>query len=84
MCCVALCHATIAFLGHAFLGILCFLSVCVSWLGVLCSSYAHSIVVVAVVVVAIQDGYRIVEVPSEKDKDIPKHYLRYTPDPTTK
>lgn len=31
-----------------------------------------------------KDGYRIVDVPSEKDKDIPKHYLRYTPDPTTK
>mmetsp|Transcript_10469 Transcript_10469/g.18991 ORF Transcript_10469/g.18991 Transcript_10469/m.18991 type:complete len:231 (+) Transcript_10469:61-753(+) len=27
-------------------------------------------------------GYRIVEVPSEKGKDIPKHYLRYTKDPS--
>lgn len=27
-----------------------------------------------------EDGYRIVEVPSEKGKDIPKHYLRYTAD----
>lgn len=30
-----------------------------------------------------KDGYRIVEVPSEMGKDIPKHYLRYTKDPST-
>lgn len=28
------------------------------------------------------DGYRVVDVPSEAGKDIPKHYLRYTKDPT--
>jgi alkyl hydroperoxide reductase subunit AhpC len=27
-------------------------------------------------------GYRITEVPSESGKDIPKHYLRYTKDPS--
>lgn len=26
-------------------------------------------------------GYTVVELPSEKDKDLPKHYLRYTKDP---
>jgi len=30
-----------------------------------------------------KDGYRIVELPSEKGKDIPKHYLRYTKDAST-
>lgn len=29
-----------------------------------------------------KDGYRIVDVPSESGKDIPKHYLRYTKDPS--
>mmetsp|Transcript_10896 Transcript_10896/g.18064 ORF Transcript_10896/g.18064 Transcript_10896/m.18064 type:complete len:230 (+) Transcript_10896:220-909(+) len=29
-----------------------------------------------------KDGYFIVEVPSEAGKDIPKHYLRYTNDPS--
>lgn len=29
-----------------------------------------------------KNGYRIVNVPSEKDKDLTKHYLRYTKDPT--
>jgi alkyl hydroperoxide reductase subunit AhpC len=29
-----------------------------------------------------KDGYRIVDVPSEAGKDIPKHYLRYTKDPS--
>lgn len=29
-----------------------------------------------------KDGWRIVEVPSEKGKDLPKHYLRYTKDPS--
>lgn len=26
-------------------------------------------------------GYKVVDLPSEKDKDLPKHYLRYTKDP---
>uniref|UniRef100_A0A7S1Y755 Peroxiredoxin C-terminal domain-containing protein n=1 Tax=Grammatophora oceanica TaxID=210454 RepID=A0A7S1Y755_9STRA len=30
------------------------------------------------------DGYRIVQVPSEQGKDLAKHYLRYTADPTSK
>lgn len=29
-----------------------------------------------------KDGYRIVDVPSEKGKDLSKHYLRYTKDPS--
>jgi 1-Cys peroxiredoxin 6 len=29
-----------------------------------------------------KDGYRIVDLPSEAGKDIPKHYLRYTEDPS--
>ena len=29
-----------------------------------------------------KDGYKIVEVPSEKGKDLPKNYLRTLPDPS--
>jgi hypothetical protein len=29
-----------------------------------------------------KDGYRIIDVPSESGKDVPKHYLRYTKDPS--
>lgn len=29
-----------------------------------------------------KDGYRVAEVPSEKGKDLPKHYLRWTKDPS--
>lgn len=29
-----------------------------------------------------KDGYRIVNVPSEQGKDLPKHYLRFTKDPS--
>jgi len=30
------------------------------------------------------DGYKVVEVPSESGKSLPKNYLRYTKDPTSK
>lgn len=29
-----------------------------------------------------KDGYKVIEVPSEEGKDIPKHYLRYAKDPS--
>mmetsp|Transcript_4890 Transcript_4890/g.12914 ORF Transcript_4890/g.12914 Transcript_4890/m.12914 type:complete len:230 (+) Transcript_4890:130-819(+) len=29
-----------------------------------------------------KDGYRVVELPSEKGKDLERHYLRYTKDPS--